>query len=105
MASDPAASDDLFQYLLMQIHSKDQHAIGLDGFRLIYDEKLPTLRPETISMLGLNLFSQLCQLTISTRMRESSSSSSATEMAAAAANSGKMEQLWKIALCAQVRRT
>ncbi len=104
LADDPTASDDLFQYLLMQIHSKDQHAIGLDGFRLIYEEKLGQLRPENISMLGLNLFSQLCQLQISKRLRAADASEGAStnaEVAAAAANSGKMEQLWKIALCAQ----
>jgi ubiquitin carboxyl-terminal hydrolase 34 len=60
--SDPLCTDELFQWLLMQVHNKEQHAIGVDGFRLIYDEKLPTLKPETISMLGLNLFSQLCQV-------------------------------------------
>ncbi len=53
-------------------------------------------------MLGLNLFSQLCQLTLSTRLRSGENSAqSSAEVAAAAANSGKMEQLWKIALCAQ----
>ena len=54
-------------FVLLQVHSKEQHAIGLNGFKMIYDDKLPTLRPETISMLGLNLFSQLCQLSKITR--------------------------------------
>ena len=69
LANDPVCSDDFFQWLLVQVHTKDQHAITIDGFRLIYNEKLPNLRPETISMLGLNLFSQLCQLS---RMRRPS---------------------------------
>ena len=69
LANDPICSDDFFQWLLVQVHTKDQHAITMEGFRLIYNEKLPTLRPETISMLGLNLFSQLCQLS---RMRRPS---------------------------------
>ena len=56
------AGDDFFQWLLLQVHTKDQHAITMDGFRVIYNEKLPSLRPETITMLGLNLFSQLWQL-------------------------------------------
>lgn len=33
---------------------------------MIYDIKLPTINPETISMLGLNLFSQLCAVRILT---------------------------------------
>jgi ubiquitin carboxyl-terminal hydrolase 34 len=62
MANDHVCSDDFFQWLLLQVHTKDQHAITMDGFRVIYNEKLPSLRPETITMLGLNLFSQLWQL-------------------------------------------
>ena len=33
LANDPAASDDLFQWLLVQAHSKDQHALGIDSVR------------------------------------------------------------------------
>ena len=62
MAKDPVCSDDFFQWLLLQVHTKDQHATTMEGFRVIYNEKLPSLRPETITMLGLNLFSQLWQL-------------------------------------------
>ncbi|QQP55435.1 Ubiquitin carboxylterminal hydrolase 34like [Caligus rogercresseyi] len=87
----PISSDDLFQWLLIQAHSKEQHAIGLDGFKLIYNEKIPLIQPETISMLGLNLFSQLCQLS---RITKQASSKLEDE-------SLKMDQLWKIALCAQ----
>ena len=61
MASDPIAQDDLFSWLIMQLYSKDQHALNLEGFKLIYTQKLSTLQPESITMLGLNLFSQLCQ--------------------------------------------
>ncbi|CAB4065741.1 USP34 [Lepeophtheirus salmonis] len=50
LASDPITSDDLFQWLLIQAHSKEQHAIGLDGFKLIYNEKIPLVKPETISI-------------------------------------------------------
>lgn len=77
------------------------------GFRLIYNEKLPTLKPETISMLGLNLFSQLCQLSNISRHQQQMGSvlninnvtgnSDSTD----SANSIKMDQLWRIALCAQ----
>ena len=31
LASDPICSDDFFQWLLVQVHSKEQHAIALDG--------------------------------------------------------------------------
>ncbi|XP_040568738.2 ubiquitin carboxyl-terminal hydrolase 34 [Lepeophtheirus salmonis] len=89
LASDPITSDDLFQWLLIQAHSKEQHAIGLDGFKLIYNEKIPLVKPETISMLGLNLFSQLCQLSRITKQNSLDD------------DSVKMDQLWKIALCAQ----
>ena len=88
LANDPICSDDFFQWLLVQVHSKEHHAILLEGFRLIYNEKLPTLKPETISMVGLNLFSQLCQVQ---RLRKQSDSM---------ANNIKMDQLWKIALSA-----
>jgi ubiquitin carboxyl-terminal hydrolase 34 len=71
--------------LLRQVHSKEQHAIGLNGFKMIYDDKLPTLKPETISMLGLSLFSQLCQLSKVTR---GSSADDATN-----GNNGKMFQV------------
>eukprot|EP00095_Tigriopus_kingsejongensis_P002851 maker-scaffold442_size170051-snap-gene-0.33 protein:Tk02851 transcript:maker-scaffold442_size170051-snap-gene-0.33-mRNA-1 annotation:"hypothetical protein TcasGA2_TC009817" len=91
LASDPACSDDFFQWLLMQIHSKDQHAINMDGFKLIYEEKLPTLKPETISMLGLNLFSQLCQINKGNQARNNEPDKTSHI---------KMEQLWRIALCA-----
>ena len=62
LASDPVCSDDFFQWQIQQIHSKDQHAIALEGFKLIYTDKLPTLKPETMSMCGLNLFHQLCHI-------------------------------------------
>ena len=93
LTDDPICADDLFQYLLLQVHSKEQHAIGLDGFKLIYNEKLPSLKPESISMIGLNLFSQLCQLSRLTRTNNSDDINNEANV--------KMDQLWKIALCAQ----
>jgi ubiquitin carboxyl-terminal hydrolase 34 len=91
LANDPICSDDFFQWLLVQVHTKEQHAITIEGFRLIYNEKLPTLRPETITMLGLNLFSQLCQLSRIRKQHLSSDDPSSNV---------KMDQLWRIALCA-----
>ena len=68
----------------------------MDGFRVIYNEKLPSLRPETISMLGLNLFSQLWQLA---RLRKAGSAHGGSEDLGN--QTIKMDQLWKIALSAQ----
>ena len=34
LAADPVCSDDFFQWLLVQVHSKEQHAIALDGKNL-----------------------------------------------------------------------
>ena len=52
---------------------------------MIYDEKLPTLKPETISMLGLNLFSQLGQLSKIARCNSGEDANSG--------NSVKMDQV------------
>ena len=38
---DAVSSDDLFQRLLAQAHSKDQHALGIDSIKFVY-----TLQPE-----------------------------------------------------------
>ena len=62
LACDPATSDDMFQWLLVQAHSKDQHALGIDSVRFIHREKLPQLKPEAMTMTGLNLLSQLSTL-------------------------------------------
>ena len=59
IAWDAVPSDDLFQRLLAQAHSKDQHALGIDSVKFIYSKKLPELRPDTMTMTGLNLLSQV----------------------------------------------
>ena len=41
---------------------KDQHALCLEGFRHIFLERMPLLRPEAMSMTALNLFTCLCSL-------------------------------------------
>ena len=43
IAWDAVSSDDLFQRLLAQAHSKDQHALGIDSI----SQKLPELWPDT----------------------------------------------------------
>ena len=65
------------------------------------------LKPETISMLGLNLFSQLCQLSNISRTQPQAlsnitiNSSQGSSDNCGGSNSIKMDQLWRIALCAQ----
>ena len=41
LSADPSTSEDLFQWLLAQSHSKEQHALTLSSIRFIYREKLP----------------------------------------------------------------
>ena len=84
LANDPVSSDDLFHWLLVQAHSKDQHALGIDSVRFIHREKLPGLRPETMTGTGLNLLSQLTSLV---RMSEGNPDSWCN-----------MSQVWRIAL-------
>ena len=62
LANEATTSDDLFQWLLGQAHSKEQHALGIQEVRFIQQEKLPALRPETMTMTGLSLLSQLSSL-------------------------------------------
>lgn len=62
LATDSQCSDELFSWLLNQAKSKDQHALGMDALKHLYMKKLPSLEPETISMTGLGLFQQLCNL-------------------------------------------
>jgi ubiquitin carboxyl-terminal hydrolase 34 len=60
LATEPSTADDLFQWLLVQTHnSREQHALGLASIRHLYTAKLPQLQPESMTMLGLNLLSQL----------------------------------------------
>lgn len=65
------------------------------------------LKPETISMLGLNLFSQLCQLSNVNRHQQQIAPTNNDNFpqenvdSPNNANSIKMDQLWRIALCAQ----
>ena len=71
LANDSSTSDDMFQWLLVQAHSKDQHALGIDSVRFIHKEKLPGLKPEMMTMTGLNLLSQLTTL-VQVRQRKHS---------------------------------
>ncbi|XP_050671951.1 ubiquitin carboxyl-terminal hydrolase puf [Leptidea sinapis] len=89
-------ADCLYSWLLSHTKSPEQHALGLDALRFLYVEKMPTLDPETISIMGLSLYQQLCNL---------------ARMALGAGDAGDahphhphhphtlaMDHLWKIAL-------
>ena len=96
LANDALASDDLFQWLLIQAHSKDQHALGIDSVRFIHREKLPALSPETMTMTGLNLLSQLTTLV---QMADGYSEASGAGESPESRSSGfNMTQMWSIAL-------
>jgi len=60
LSGDEQCCDDLFSWLLNNARNKDhEHALGLDALRHLFLKKLPTLPPETMSMVGLTLFQQL----------------------------------------------
>lgn len=62
LSQDPTCADELFSWLLSQAKSTEQHALGMDTLKHLCLRKLPSLPPETISMTGLSLFQQLCNL-------------------------------------------
>ena len=62
LATDDECSDQCFHWLLQQSRTKEQHALSLDGFRHIFLERMPLLRPEAMSMTALNLYTCLCSL-------------------------------------------
>ncbi|KAK2584981.1 hypothetical protein KPH14_008512 [Odynerus spinipes] len=62
LSQDPTCADELFSWLLSQAKSTEQHALGMDTLKHLCMRKLPSLPPETISMTGLSLFQQLCNL-------------------------------------------
>lgn len=89
LATDPQCSDDLFRWLLNNSRSKDhQHALGLDALRHLFLKKLPTLPPETMSIVGLTLFQQLHSVA-----RFTAGSGDVREI-----DRVGMEYLWKVAL-------
>lgn len=62
LANDSECSDCLFAWLQSQAKNSEQHALGIDALQHLYLKKLPELRPEDISMVGLGLIQQLCSL-------------------------------------------
>ncbi|XP_055079983.1 ubiquitin carboxyl-terminal hydrolase 34 isoform X2 [Periophthalmus magnuspinnatus] len=92
LVEDSECYDDALHWFLNQVRSKDQHAMGMETYKHLFLEKMPQLKPETISMTGLNLFQHLCNLA---RL-----ATSALDNAASCELCG-MDQLWGIALRAQ----
>ncbi|KAF3852699.1 hypothetical protein F7725_006054 [Dissostichus mawsoni] len=62
LVEDAECYDDALHWFLNQVRSKDQHAMGMETYKHLFLEKMPQLKPETISMTGLNLFQHLCNL-------------------------------------------
>ncbi|XP_061685121.1 ubiquitin carboxyl-terminal hydrolase 34 isoform X2 [Syngnathoides biaculeatus] len=92
LVEDAECYDDALHWFLNQVRSKDQHAMGMETYKHLFLEKMPQLKPETISMTGLNLFQHLCNLA---RL-----ATSTLDNAASCELCG-MDQLWGIALRAQ----
>ncbi|MEJ1274325.1 hypothetical protein NN561_005208 [Cricetulus griseus] len=92
LVEDSECYDDALHWFLNQVRSKDQHAMGMETYKHLFLEKMPQLKPETISMTGLNLFQHLCNL---------------ARLATSAYDGGShselcgMDQFWGIALRAQ----
>ncbi|XP_074662968.1 ubiquitin carboxyl-terminal hydrolase 34-like [Tubulanus polymorphus] len=86
----PASTDECLSWFLSQAKSKDHHALGLGAFKHIFLQKMPQLQPENISMIGLNLFQQLCHLA---RLANNSFDNPLPEDEISG-----MDQLWGIAL-------
>ncbi|XP_049877741.1 ubiquitin carboxyl-terminal hydrolase puf [Pectinophora gossypiella] len=84
-------ADCLYSWLLSHTKSPEQHALGLDALRFLYVEKMPTLDPETISIMGLSLYQQLCNLA---RMALGTGDTRDS----AHPHTLAMDHLWKIAL-------
>lgn len=85
------SADCLYSWLLSHTKVPDQHALGIDALRFLYIEKMPTLDPEKISVMGLSLYQQLCNLA---RMALGNADSRDTRHPHTLA----MDHLWKIAL-------
>ncbi|XP_036605909.1 ubiquitin carboxyl-terminal hydrolase 34-like [Trichosurus vulpecula] len=91
LVEDSECYDDALHWFLNQVRSKD-HAMGMETYKHLFLEKMPQLKPETISMTGLNLFQHLCNLArLATSAYDGGSNSELCGM----------DQFWGIALRAQ----
>lgn len=91
LANDNECSDCLFAWLQGQAKNSEQHALGIDALQHLYLKKLPELRPEDISMVGLGLIQQLCSLARVAAHYDSTPSDLSLDAVG-------MGHLWKIAL-------
>lgn len=96
LAHDPECADCYFSWLQSQAKNGEQHALGLDALQHLYLKKLPELRPEEFSMVGLSLFQQLCSLARIAIAHYEKQCDSVVPMSSS--NVVGMYHLWKIAL-------
>ena len=54
--------DDLFNWILNQARSKDQHAISVEVFKQIFVNKMPLLDPNSFSQNALHLYQELFKI-------------------------------------------
>ncbi|ELU04220.1 hypothetical protein CAPTEDRAFT_219867 [Capitella teleta] len=85
--------DDALSWFLNQAKSKDHHALGINTYKHVFKHRMCQLKPEAISMIGLNLFTNLCHLA---RIANASLDKPLPDD-----QINGMEQLWDIALKAQ----
>ncbi|XP_064621669.1 ubiquitin carboxyl-terminal hydrolase 34-like isoform X2 [Lineus longissimus] len=90
LIENPESTDECLSWFLQQAKSKEHHAMGLETFKHLFMEKMPRLEPENMSVIGLNLFQQLCHLA---RVANASFDEPMSEDVISG-----MDQLWQIAL-------
>lgn len=96
LAHDAECSDCFFSWLSSHTKSTDQHALSIPALKYLYLEKMPTLNPETITIMGLSFYQQLCSLvrmTLGQNVLENRDQSHPHVLA--------VDHLWKIALKAK----
>lgn len=83
---DVRTNDELFTWILRQIKSKDQHAFDAETLKHLYCHLMPTLTPETMTLISLTLLQQLCNMCRSREFLKSCGDKIA------------IDHLWKVAL-------
>lgn len=90
--SSPNCADELFNWLLNQVRSRDQHGLGIDMLYHILIDKLPRLSPDSFSMMALELLQNLSgHLMINAQQLKAINKN-------AEVDSISIRQLWDIAL-------
>ena len=96
--------DDLFNWFLNQAKSKDQHAINIETFRLIFVNKMPCLDPNSFSQTALHLYQELFKI-YKYSFQQQQQNSNENENAKSLANlanfkqieSSAIDYIWKLA--------